>query len=118
MFFFIEIRKHTGCILLENGAGIAASTPKRSFDMGRLIDRTVDELPAIEGSIMNMTAQNAETGVSASGVFTAFRTGGCARSTSIEWDAQYDSVAMKFGGGQYIENVQRSLVAYFWRRQM
>lgn len=116
MFFFIEIRKHTGCILLENGAGIAASTPKRSFDMGRLIDRTVDELPDYElphnlGWAW-MASKEYKTGTL--NIPTA------TNGNTSSWD-DYNKLghrAIRSGGkGVNRCNMHKSITAYCWRRQ-
>lgn len=77
---------------------------------------TADELPKISGEITDMCAQNENTGVNANGVFTSFKSGGCARASSVAWDAHYDSVRLLVGDDKAHNNLQPYQTVYIFMR--
>ena len=77
---------------------------------------TVGELPNIRGTIANMSAQDKNVGVSATGVFASYSAGAAGRPGTSTYDAKADSVELAFGSDQYHSNVSPAIAAYCWHR--
>lgn len=76
----------------------------------------VGELPNIEGTISNMSAQDNNVGVSATGVFSSYSAGAAGRPETSKYDAKADAVELVFGSDQYHSNISPAIVAYCWHR--
>lgn len=76
----------------------------------------VGELPNIRGTIANMSAQDENVGVSATGVFSSYSAGAAGRPETSHYDAKADSVELVFGSDQYHSNVSPGIAVYCWRR--
>lgn len=63
-----------------------------------------------------MCAQNNETGVYSSGVFSSYKSGACVRPGTPTYDAKYDSVALSFGNDIPHNNMQPYSVVYIFKR--
>ena len=77
---------------------------------------TVGELPNIKGTIANMSAQDENVGVSATGVFSSYSAGTASSPGTSKYDAKADSVELVFGSDQYHSNVSPAIAAYCWHR--
>ena len=76
----------------------------------------VGELPNIRGTIANISAQDENVGVSATGVFSSYSAGAAGRPETSKYDAKADSVELVFGSDQYHSNVSPAIAAYCWHR--
>ena len=77
---------------------------------------SADELPTIKGNITDMCAQNKETGVDASGVFSVYKSGAAVRPDTSIYDAKYDSVSLSFGNDIPHNNMQPYSTVYIFKR--
>lgn len=63
-----------------------------------------------------MCAQNKDTGVYASGVFSSYKSGACVRPDTSVYDAKYDAVALSFGNDTPHNNMQPYSTVYIFKR--
>ena len=78
---------------------------------------TVGELPNITGTIANISAQNEDAGVSATGVFSSYSEGAAGRPSSVAYDAKADSVKLNFGSNIMHNNISPCVAAHMWERK-